>query len=378
MTELTEAERRRIEKWTAMVPRPEFADRVAAHVVQRAIMRRAVIPAACVVAVAVAAIMLVWPARDFELDPRPEPHVSVRGTISPADAAVVDPVIGPVITTGPASYDLQVVAGESFTVHDPRGETAIEIGDGGKCNGGVIVDAKGVDFPNAAVGADEHAARIYVHAGTWIYRLRCKSDVSPIASGRFVIVRDNGRRPLPVPVSPPAYPVDDDGRTWRISYQNVIPSIVFRARGRAKHYRLHLAANGNVETFDATTQSIHVPGTKLRETTYSFWFDLDGVRDGSCRAASPCNPSTLTIEFDQTAPQVFVSSPPDDDIWGTVLDVAGFVLHGWTPSIGSVTIPTNSNGAFAARVPPPASRALVIRFTHPQRGVHYYLRRPKP
>ena len=50
-------------------------------------------------------------------------------------------------------------------------------------------------------------------------------------------------------------------------------------------------------------------------------------------------------------------------------------LPGWTARLDVIELPI-TNGRFSAKVSAPRTRALAIRFEHPQRGIHYYLRRP--
>jgi hypothetical protein len=57
--------------------------------------------------------------------------------------------------------------------------------------------------------------------------------------------------------------------------------------------------------------------------------------------------------------------------------VRGAVLPGWSAAVEEVAIPIDKQRRFAAKVGLPDGKALAIRLSHPQRGVHYYLRRPK-
>jgi len=112
-----------------------------------------------------------------------------------------------------------------------------------------------------------------------------------------------------------------------------------------------------------------VLGTKLKEGTYTYWIDRNGVKDPKV--------STLTIDFDNTAPQVYIESPANGKPFDADIDVRGAVLPGWTAAVDAVAIPIDKQRRFAAKVPKPAGNALAIKLSHPQRGVHYYLRRGK-
>jgi hypothetical protein len=87
--------------------------------------------------------------------------------------------------------------------------------------------------------------------------------------------------------------------------------------------------------------------------------------------------STLIIDFDQTAPQVYIESPANGQTWTGDIDVRGAVLPGWSAAVEEIAIPIDKQRRFAAKVGLPTGKALAIRLSHPQRGVHYYLRRPK-
>jgi hypothetical protein len=182
------------------------------------------------------------------------------------------------------------------------------------------------------------------------------------------VVRDDGRRPLPK--EPGVNPIDADGRTYRISYQSLVPNMKIRYGGTGTAFTLHLATGGADETFESTTPSFNVPGNKLKEATYTYWVDHDGVKSDKV--------STLIINFDQTAPQVYIELPLNGQPFGPDIQVKGAVLPLWTAKVDVVEIPIDPHTRrFTATVPPPDGAALAIRLSHPQRGVHFYLRRAK-
>jgi hypothetical protein len=65
-----------------------------------------------------------------------------------------------------------------------------------------------------------------------------------------------------------------------------------------------------------------------------------------------------------------------DEIDATTL-VRGAVLPEWTAEIDGISIPIDKQRRFMANVGLPRDGALAIRLSHPRRGIHYYLRRPK-
>ena len=271
----------------------------------------------------------------------------------------------------PAYFDLRVEAGESLTIHDPRPPTAVQFQFDGKCpDGGIIEVDRDGRFRTAKVSSGREFANIMVGVGDLSYRLRCSVngvDGGPVASGRIVARRDDGRRPLTKGQG--VNDIDADGRNYRISYQSSIPSVVVHVGTSGNTLKLHLAAAGKEQTFDSTTQTVTVPGTQLHEGTYSYWVDRDGVKQDKV--------SSLTIDFDQTAPQVYIESPLNGQPWGSDIDVRGAVLPGWSAAVEAIAIPVDGQRRFSAKVGIPSGNALSIRLSHPTRGVHYYLRRQK-
>lgn len=269
----------------------------------------------------------------------------------------------------PDYHDLRVNVGETptFTVHDPRGATALQFAFGGKCNGGGTIEMdRNARFRTARITAGKDSANILAEAGAWSYRLVCAGG-GTAASGRVIVRRDSGTRPLPK--EPPVNPIDADGRTYRISYQSLIPNVKIKVPGTGKRFTLHLATGGSEETFESTKPSFTIDGKKLREATYTYWVDRDGVRQEKA--------STLIINFDQTAPQVYIEAPANGKPFGADVLVKGAVLPGWTAKVDVVEIPIDKRTRrFNATVQAPkTAQALAIRLSHPQRGVHFYLRR---
>jgi hypothetical protein len=283
--------------------------------------------------------------------------VAKAGTIHPLEAI-------------PTFFDFAAGVGESFTIHDPKGQTALKFKFEGKCGGGGVIE---VDRPNsgfrtAKLSGGKDSANMMLAGGGWAYRLRCGDGEGPaVAQGHIGVVRDDGRRPLPP--KPGKNPIDADGRNYTISYQSLIPIIEVHYRGGGSKFTLHLATAGADEPFDAPNGVVEIPGNKLKEATYTYWFDHDGVKQDKV--------STLKITFDQTAPQVYIESPINGAPFGVEIDVRGAVLPGWTAKVDAFELPIDKNTRRfgPAKVPPPEGQALAIRLSHPQRGVHYYLRR---
>ncbi len=274
-----------------------------------------------------------------------------------------------VIEAIPNYYDFKVSVGETVMIHDPKGVTAVQFSFGGKCpEGGFIEMDHDARFRTAKVSGGKEAANLSVAAGSWAYRLRCTTaggDSAAVGSGRVAVQRDSGSRALPKQAA--TNDIDADGRNYRVSYQSVIPSMAVRIKGEGSPFTLHMASGGKDETFSGPGPKIVVPGAKLKEGTYTYWIDRNGVKDAKV--------STLTIDFDNTAPQVYIEAPQNGKAWEADIEVRGAVLPGWTASVDAVSIPIDKQRRFSAKVPKPSGNALAIKLSHPQRGVHYYLRR---
>jgi hypothetical protein len=270
----------------------------------------------------------------------------------------------------PSYFDLRVGVGESLTIHDPRPPTAVQFQFDGRCpDGGIIEVDRDARFRTAKLSGGRDFANVMIGGGGWAYRLRCTTNGAEggsVVTGRVASLRDDGRRPLPRQQG--LNEIDADGRNYRIYYQSTIPNIAVRIRNPGSSHKLHLASAGSEQTFDSSSASILVPGNQLREGTYTFWIDRDGTKQDKV--------STLVIDFDQTSPQVYIESPANGVAWQGDIDVRGAVLPGWSAAVGAITIPIDRYRRFAAKVGIPGGNALAIRLSHPQRGVHYYLRRP--
>ncbi|MBX3156985.1 MAG: hypothetical protein KF773_13505 [Deltaproteobacteria bacterium] len=275
----------------------------------------------------------------------------------------------------PAAHDLRIGVGETSTVHDSRGATAIQFTFDGKCpDGGVVELDRDARFRTAKISAGKDAANHMVRGGTWAYRLRCMTkgggEGAAVASGYVALVADGGTRALPKAVG--VNPFIADGRAWKIQFPSVIPDLAVTFPVAGSSFRLHLAKGGKELTFDATgAAKLRIPGSSLSEGTYTYWFDRDGVKQDKM--------NTLQIEFEQMSPQVYIEAPIDRKPWPEGdIEVKGAVLPNWSVSVESAPLPIDrATRRFAAKVSHPSSGALAIRLSHPQRGIHYYTRRSK-
>ncbi|MEZ4366071.1 MAG: hypothetical protein R2939_07260 [Kofleriaceae bacterium] len=274
----------------------------------------------------------------------------------------------------PRYFDLQVRAGESFTVHDPKASTAIQFDLSIACPGGGVVElARGGDWGSARQSGGATTANLMVPGGTWSYRVRCSEgsgEGKAVATGRITVRRDDGRRPLPA--KPPTNLVDVDGRDYKIVYQNLIPSVDFRWKGApGSAFRLTLGTGKRTKVVDAKTSRISVKGSDLADGTYPFYIERT---DGQTARSKT---SRLIIEFDNAAPAASIEAPRGGAPFGAEVAIKGVALPGWSASVDGTPVPVDRQGRFAATVAAPRANALAIRLAHAQRGVHYYLRRAR-
>ena len=267
----------------------------------------------------------------------------------------------------PAHYDYELRVGEpaNITLHDPAGVTAVRFAFATPCSkGGAIELARSSQFRSPLISVGDSAAHLMVRSGRWAYRARCNGDT--VASGHIIVLRDRGTRRLPK--DPPRFEIAADGRNYRLDYQTHIPDVQLRAGGRGTTFKLHLTSGKDERVFSSTTGSFKVPGTTLREREYTFWVERDGVKS---------KVSTLRIGFDQTTAQVYIETPVDGRAWGPYIEVAGATLPGWTATIDGKSIPADKDTRrFGTMMPAPKdARAVAIQLSHPERGVHVYLRR---
>jgi len=352
----TDRERELLARWTPLEPPTGFADRVLGV---RATSRAWVYAGVAVAGVlAAAAAWLVW-LRDEPSRPN----------------VVVAPAVAPVRT----GSDLVVAIGESLTVHDADGAVAIRFDDHGLCRPGMRISVdSGPDLRSPRVVADA----ITLTAGTWWYLVDCatvtKLDVAPM--GKITVVRDAATRPLPAQATAPIE-VAADGRTVRVAYAAKPPAIAFTSKLPCGRCVLHVlppdrgqqVIEGIQIEFDGPRAV--VAGDRFEEGAYSWWFEHDGARDETSR---------LLVEPDDTAAQIQIDEPRQAAGWsGSDVRVRGRMLPGWAladlahgPTAGGTMCEAASACAFdvmVARAPDP----LVLRFTHAQRGKHYYIRRSR-
>ena len=309
--------------------------------------------------------------------------VRVHGKYLEHVAAIGDVVLleedGGLLVTGvsPTEADVKVEPSTAITIHDPHPPTAVQFQIGATCPAGGIVElaAEGQDL-DLQRGGRGRFANLLVEAGSWTYRVRCYGTGGlggAVATGRIHVERAPGTRGLPR-AQPAVNRLDADGRSYRIAYDSVIPTLELRAQGTGSRFRLHVVLDGTGVVFESSLPTILVPSSALRDGAYTFWFERDGVKDAVV--------TSLAIERDTSATQLRLDAPIDGGSWATDLtmrpiEVRGSAAPGWVLSIEGIPLPVDDQGRFAASVGPLTTRALALRAEHATRGLHYFLRRPR-
>jgi hypothetical protein len=265
---------------------------------------------------------------------------------------------------GPDFADVLASAGESMIVHDPRPPTVVGFATT-RCPGLAVLELG--PKRRETVGSGKVTAAF--PAGAQHYRLRCDADASPFAEGTISVLRDAGNRRLAS--AAPANRIDTDGRRYTIMYQSLLPKISVRWPNppSAGPFTLMLRSQGKGQRqFAAQAPSYALPGGTLGEGSHELWFEAHGERS---------RVTTVLVQFDNAAPTASISSPAEKGFApGAMVAVAGTALPGWTVSAGGHELAQDNQQRFSGEVTAPADvGALLIRFSHPQRGVHHYLRR---
>lgn len=254
----------------------------------------------------------------------------------------------------------------SIVVHDARPPTTLGLSVAG-CDGATVLEVRKGRSRSYYRGDERVAVRLA--AGRSLYRAYCvDGDVLRPTDqrGAIRVVRDDGRRR--VKVRAPRNEVDADGRTYRLVFQNRMPTIVFRWPGApaAKGYTLVIEGKGAAPRRHRTTEPTHtLRSGALGEGGYRWWFEAaDGARSKASR---------LVLDFDNAAPVAQI----DGATWSEeTVDVRGLATVGSSVSADGVDLPVDRDYRFHARVPVRAGqRAVAIRIVRPGGAVHYYVQR---
>lgn len=266
---------------------------------------------------------------------------------------------------GPEVVDMTAGAGESLIVHDPHPPTVVGF-TGSRCAGLTVLELGAKKRETIGAGRVTGA----FPAGAQRYRLRCDGETTPFAEGTVSVLADAGSRRLAS--GAPTNRIDADGRRYTILYQSLLPKVSVRWPNppSAGPFSLFVRSQGKGQKqFSASAPSYALAAGSLAEGTHELWFGA---------GAEQSRKTTVVVQFDNAAPTASISAPAERGFApGGAVTVAGMALPGWTVSVAGRELAQDGQQRFTAEVATPAdASSLAIRFAHPQRGVHYYLRRP--
>ena len=266
--------------------------------------------------------------------------------------------------------DTQISVGESVVIHDPAPPTALRFDLGSRCAGaGVVTLFSGSQARGHAVG--QGALALAVPAGSYRYELRCDQGESVAAQGRVQVLRDSGTRSIAA--HPPTTTLQADGRDYTVLYQSRLPEITLLWRDAPADHDLRLIHEyeGQRETLSPNGPAHVFASGSLKEGRHVLHFEGAGKLS---------RPTTVNVAFDNAAPTAAITTPPRTRAEpGEPVTISGTMLAGWDVSVEGQPASRDAQGRFSASVAWPSERrALAVRLSHPERGVHLYLRRAQP
>lgn len=268
----------------------------------------------------------------------------------------------------PTRYDLTLGVGAGAVVHDPGRKVAVQLDLADACGGGggtlELADRNGSFAKARRIAGDRHAG-FFAAAGTQRYRIRCDSGASK--SGSVRVAGDTGA--APVVRTPPTNRFEADGRSYLVTYQNRIPQVTLTWREAKGASVLKLTPPGGAPRTIGSPSGTHVLAPS----------DLDeGIYTYSIVSGNRTSPATrLQIAFDNAAPTAQITAPAARAEWSDPLTVAGVTAEGWSIAIDGQRIAPDGSGRFRAQIATAGKDVIAIRASHPEHGVHYYLRRRK-
>jgi hypothetical protein len=273
---------------------------------------------------------------------------------------------------GPSYADMVAAAGSSFVVHDPDPPTSVGFLLKDTCPMGGVVERLALARSRVVASArGDESANLLLAKGTHRYQVRCVGRdgalAGPSASGVVTILQDSGTGVLSK--VPPMTRIDTDGRSYTVTYQNLLPEIVVRwpTAPAASSYTLTLDSRGGVSSHQASQPTLIFKAGQIKEGRYTLTFSAGG------RSSAP---TKLAIMFDNAAPAARIQSPKNGSFQpGSAVDVAGVAVPGWVISVAGRELAMDDQARFSEQVTASsAQQTLQLSFTHPRRGAHYYLR----
>lgn len=281
-----------------------------------------------------------------------------------ADAGPLPVAAGDVearLEPSPGRAHIDLIAGETVTIHDMSPPTAVRFNLPAACSGMSTVTLVGGSEPVRYAGSGSIIAA--VPSGRYRYTIRCGGGSA--SGGSVTVRRDDGS--LRLESVAPRNLFDADGRTYDVLYQNALPIVTFRwASGGTGPFFIEQETNGRTRSVTSATSSHTFESGQLRDGDHRLTYVAGTRRSQTTR---------VRVRFDNAAPTAHIREPRGAVSRGSV-HVQGQAIEGAAVSVGGSPLALDGDNRFEGDTTVPADvDALAIRFSHPRSGVHYYLRR---
>ncbi|MBN2719158.1 MAG: FecR domain-containing protein [Deltaproteobacteria bacterium] len=267
--------------------------------------------------------------------------------------------------------DMRIVAGGRVWVHAVTAPVHMELQIPAPCSDGAVLRIQGT--PNRFVSTNGRLVGAF-RMGASQYDIRCGGDPGGEAGdvavkGVVVVVKDLERFQLSQ--SAPATTVLTDGRKYNVAYQSKLPLIrvEWPEAPVGNGYTLHVQSGSDVTQIDLKTPKHRFASGDLAEGmhTFHFVFNDTGFRSRHTQ---------LAIRFDNASDKAVFNEPREGEFLpGEVVHVSGVLMPDWEVQAVGGDIAVDSAGRFQGEVKHnPLYRGIALKFSHPKRGQHYYIR----
>lgn len=177
-----------------------------------------------------------------------------------------------------------------------------------------------------------------------------------------------------MPTKAPRSTLDSDGRSYTVTYQNLLPAIALRwsRAPEAPSYTLEVVEDRTGRRVHRGRSSRPAAGFRsgfFRDGRYYWYFRAEGEGQS---ATSPV--TFVQIAFDNVTPAVRIIEPREGAPASGSVRVRGVATVGSSVTANGVPLDLGADYRFDQQVPVGADGLLIIRVASPRRGVGHYLR----
>jgi hypothetical protein len=272
-----------------------------------------------------------------------------------------------------SSADFPVAAGQSFVVHATKLPVYVGIRVPKECEGETYLSLGKNQKPQYR-GMKQ--INVQLSSGKNRYFLICseKAGAKTRIAAKGTIFVHRSQADYKLPRSAPHSFVEVDGRTYKIIFQHLLPTVILSWRNapEASSYKVHLISNGNKrKTRKTAGPSFTFASGQLEEGLHKVKFEAMEAVPRFSRTTQ------IDIKFNNVSPKAVVTSPEEGGFGsGDLVEVKGMALVGWSATVLGGDVEMDKHFRFSGKVRYTGEyAAIAVRLTHPQHGVHYYLRR---